>query len=559
MSAQTLQKSIFRFLLGQKQGRHMKTILLAKYFTAAGIFYALFTSNSFAQIDPTKKIAYAMQGEPPQLNSTLATDEESFFVLGHLMEGLTRYGAGGDPVPGVAEKWKIDAKGATFYLRKNAKWADGKPVRAQDFTFAWKTALDPKNASEYAFIFYPIKNAEAINKGKMPATSLGVVAKDDHTLEITFEKPCGYFLSLTAFAVYSPVREDFYSAHAGRYGADAKDLLSNGPYVLTQWVHGASLKMERNPHYWNKSLGDLDVIEIPYITPDNSARFNFFKDGKTDILAQLGKDDLPKAQKEGYRMKSFSDGSVFFLEFNFREGRITRNKNLRKAIQAVLNLGEFIPKIISIPGTLPAYSLVPSWVKGVKTTFRKEYPTTPYKADLAQAKKYLEAAKKELGVTQIPPLAWLTGDTPATAREAEYFQNLFKTTLGIELRIDRQIFKQRLAKMTAGDFDIVSAGWGPDYPDPQTFIDLKASWNENNRGKYNNPEYDKLVREAMNTADTKKRMDLMAKAEAIGLEDVAVLPTYERVKVYIHRDGYKNIIRHAIGPDPDFTMVKLGK
>jgi oligopeptide transport system substrate-binding protein len=532
-----------------------RTLLVFAFFWALLLVGPLV---AFAQIEPQRKVAYAMQGEPPQLNSTLATDEESFFVIGHLMEGLTRYGANGDPVAGVAEKWKIDAKGATFNLRKNAKWADGKPVRAQDFVFAWQTALDPKNASEYGFIFYPIINAEAINKGKMPGTALGAVAKDDHTLEVTFEKPCGYFISLTSFAVYMPIREDFYNEHKGRYGADAKDLISNGPYVLTSWVHGASLRMERNPHYWNKSLGDLDVIEVPYMTPDNSARFNFYKDGKTDILSTLGKDDLPKAQKEGYRMKSFSDGSVFFLEFNFREGRLTRNKNLRKAIQTVLNLNEFIPKIVSIPGTLPAYSLVPTWVKGVKNTFRKEHPVTAVKPDLAQAKKYMELAKKELGVNQVT-LAWLTGDTPLTGREAEYFQNLLKTTLGIELRIDRQIFKQRLAKMTAGDFDIVSAGWGPDFPDPLTFIELKTSWNENNRGRYNSPEYDKLVRESMATSDAKKRMDLMAKAEQIVLDDLAVLPTYERVKVYVHREKFQNIVRHAIGPDPDFTMVKLTK
>jgi len=174
---------------------------------------------------------------------------------------------------------------------------------------------------------------------------------------------------------------------------------------------------------------------------------------------------------------------VFFLEFNFRDGRVTKNKNLRKAIQAVFTPEEYIDKVVSIPGTLAGKTLIPAWVTGKKDTFRKEYPYSLPKPNVAAAKKYMADAMKELKLTTPPSLVWLCSDTPLAGREAEYFQSVFKNTLGIELRIDKQTFKQRLEKMLSGDFDIVSAGWGPDYADPMTFADLKASWNENNRGK----------------------------------------------------------------------------
>jgi oligopeptide transport system substrate-binding protein len=500
---------------------------------------------------------YALMQEPPQLDSTKSTDTQSSFVLGHILEGLTRTDKNGATIPAGAEKWEINDKGATFHLRKNALWSDGKPVTAKDYIFSWKKTLDPKNASEYAFILYPIKGAEAINtKGASPDT-LGVTAADDHTLKITFESPCGYFVSLTSHTTYYPIRQDFYDAQAGRFGADAANILFNGPFVLTEWKHGASLTLDKNPHYWNKAKIALDQIKIPYIVPDASAQFNFFKDNKIDVLERMKKEDLPKAQSQGMRVKTFSDGSVFFLEFNFRDGRATRNKNLRKAIQAAFNPDEFVAKVVGIPGTGPGLGFIPKWVRGTKDTFRKEFPLPKPKADLAKAKQFVEAAKKELGGT-IPPLAWLTQDTPLAAQEAEYFQAVLKQ-IGIDLRIDKQIFKQRLAKMTAGEFDIVSAGWGPDYPDAMTFADLKASWNLNNRGRYSSPEYDKAIREALATTNVKKRMEAMARAEKIGLDDVANLPTYERIQAYLVNDRVEGVIRSAFSPDPDFTQASVKK
>jgi oligopeptide transport system substrate-binding protein len=502
-----------------------------------------------------KVLQVLIGSEPPQLNPMKATDQVSFMLLGHLMEGLTRTGKNSEIIPGVAMKWQIDDERATFELRRDARWADGKPVTAHDFVYAWRTVVDPKTASEYSFILYPIENAEAINAGKLPTSELGVSARDDWTLDVRFEKPCGYFLGLTSFATYLPAREDFHRPRAERYAADAEDLLANGPFVLTRWVHGSTLTLSKNPLYWDAERIHLDRIEIPYITSDPNTVYNLFIDGKVDTLTVF-KDNLDRAQADRLKMKAFADGSVWYMEFNHRPERATRNLNLRKAIQLAFDPRELVSKVVGIPGTRPGVSFISSSMPGVNGRFRAEYPLTPVKPDLIKAKEHLELARNELGGT-LPELSWLTDDSPAAARYAEYFQFLFKTRLGIDLKIDKQIFKQRLAKMTAGEFDIVSAGWGPDFADPMTFAELFTSWNDNNRGHYRNPKYDALIRRAQTTSDPKTRMDAMAEAEKLALDDLVVIPLYERVIIYAHNPRVTGIVRHAVGSDPDYTFVDI--
>src|SRR3954463_10744907 len=109
-------------------------------------------------------VRLSLQTEPGELDSSRATQVDQFFVLGHVLEGLTRFGKSGEFVPGVAESWKITGETAVFKLRKNARWSDGRPVTASDFVYAWRRGFDPKSASAYAFILEPIKNAEAITQ-----------------------------------------------------------------------------------------------------------------------------------------------------------------------------------------------------------------------------------------------------------------------------------------------------------------------------------------------------------------------------------------------------------
>ena len=518
-------------------------------------------TNLPAQVDATsadyenQTITIALAQEPPQLNSMKATDQVSLLILGHVMEGLVRYDKRGHIIPGVAERWELDHQSATFWLRDNALWSDGRPVTAHDFVFAWRNTLDPKTASEYAFILYPIKNAEAVNTGQLPPTALGVVAVNDRKLQVSFERPISYFIKLTAFGSYLPVRQDFWTSKGGRFAADADDLLYNGPFVMTEWVHGASLKMVKNQSYWDKENITLNAINADYITADSRARLNLFVDGKI-AQTSLDSETYKDALTQKFRIRRFTSGSIFFLEYNHRPGRPTANLNLRKAIQHAFDPDELVNRVLAIPGNLRGESLFPVWVNGVKDKFRREYPAPMAKYDMAKARQYLARAGQELGGV-IPPLVLLTGNSPAATKQAEYMQGILVNKLGIEVKIDTQTFKQRLAKMTSGDFDMVAAGWGPDFDDIMTFGDLFASWNLNNRGRYNNPEYDRLVRVAMQNTEPKIRMNAMSELQQILHDDAVILPQYEQGEIYLLHPKVKGVVRRVVGHDPDYTMARI--
>ena len=132
-------------------------------------------------------IRIAMTQEPPSLNSMRSTDLVSFFLLGHVQEGLLRYDRRGGLAPGVAESWSSGQRSLKFELRSDARWSDGSSVTAHDFVAAWQLINDPTEAAPFAAIMYPLKNAEAIQKGDLPVAELGVRAEDDHTLLVELE------------------------------------------------------------------------------------------------------------------------------------------------------------------------------------------------------------------------------------------------------------------------------------------------------------------------------------------------------------------------------------
>lgn len=505
-------------------------------------------------------ITMVLNSDAPELNSTRSLDAVSRFILGHVMEGLLIHDEHNELTGGVAERWELRSDGATFFLRSNARWSDGQPVTAHDFVFAWKKGLDPENASKYAFLLYPIKNAEAINTGKLPLAALGARAIDDQTLEVELERPLPYFLKIVTTEPYLPVREDFYQSRNGRYGADAADMLYNGSYVLSRWVHGARLKMEKNPMYWNADSIRLNGIDIPYLTPDTGTGLNLFSDGNVAVAGStngIPPDGLKRALQAGWAIHRMNDGSIWYLNFNHRAGHITSNRNFRKALQHVVDNNTLVNRALKVPGYTPSPSLFPAWVRGVDGLFRQEYPPPEITIDVAKAREYLELARQELGLESWPPISLLTQDTEVALKSAEYFQGLFKQTLGLEILVDPQIFKQRLAKVEAGDFEMAIYGWGPDYDDPMTFGDLFASWNPNNAGKYNNPEYDRWVAVAQKSLDARERMQAFAEIQRIVSDDAVILPNYERGQMFLVDPRLKGVIRRAIGTDPDFTHAYI--
>ncbi len=523
--------------------------------------FILVASSGIAFAEPgvdvaAQRIRIVLKAEPPNLNSLLATDNISAFILSHVMEGLVQYNERNELVPAVAARWELRADGATFWLRHDVRWSDGKPVTAHDFVFAWRQAIAPATASSYAFSLFPIKNAERINRGELAIDALGVHAVDDYRLEVQFERPCPYFVGLTAGMTFLPVREDFYRERGQRYAADATDMLYNGPFVLSRWDHGAHLTLDRNPLYWNANSIRLRRIDIPFITGDLSTGFNLLLDGSI-ALAQLNTETLAVAAERGMALTLFDTPAVYFLQFNFREKRLTRNIHLRRAIQSVFSSEQLVNKVIALPGVRPGVSLFPAMVKGQQRAFREEFPPPLANLNLQRARHELELAKRELGVSELPPLVLLANTSAASWKQVNYLQQLLKTALGIDVRLDMQIFKQQIAKLNQGEFDIAVSGWFADFDDAISYGDLLASWNDNNRGSYSNPVYDALVRTAYESSDQRVRMASFGKMQQLMHDEAPIIPLYEHAEVYALDPRLRGLSRLLFNGDLDFRRAYL--
>lgn len=505
----------------------------------------------------SRTVTTSTRQEPPNLDSTRAIDTESYNVLNTVMEGLLRYDEHSNLVAGVAERWEVEGKRATFWLRENARWSDGQPVTAHDFVFAWRRAADPKTASQYAFLIYPVKNGGAINRGEMPPEALGARAASDRVLEVELENPIAYFPALTAWLTYYPIREDFFDSRNGRYAADADDLLYNGPFRITRWVHGASLRMDKNDLYWDKGSIWLNTINIAYMTPDAVARLNLFQDGRVADVDYLPGEALDQVLQQRWPLRKYNDGSMWFIELNFREGRLTRNFHLRRALQLANDPAELVYKVLKMPSFTVAESLFPGYIKGDHGPFRQEYPPPHITPDIAAARKELELARQELKLDTFPPLVLLADDTPAAITHSEYLQEYLRRNLGLEVRIDRQNFRQRLEKQNNGEFDLTLKGWSADYDDPLSFADLYASWNLNNNGRYVNPALDAQVRIAERSLDRGERLRAFAEVQRILIEDAVILNCYERGVLYVQDPRLKNVARRVIGAPTDYARAYI--
>lgn len=488
-------------------------------------------------------IQIALTNEPPSLNSLQATDEISMFVLMHTQEGLLNYGANNELVAGVAKSWQLDQRQARFELNPEARWCDGSPVTADDFIFAWREALKPSTASPYAFLLYPIKNAREINQGKLSPEQLGVYRAGENTLVVDLAQPTAHFLSLTTFPTFYPVKADFYLSRANRYGAEAEDLLCNGAFLVKRWVHGASMELIANPQYWNAKHIALQRIDVRHITNDSNTLFNLFQ-SKEIAYAEINRDTLPHALKQRQSIHSFSRGSISYLEFNVRAGLPTADINLRRAIASVIDRQILANKVIADPGTRPATHFFPGWLEQVQAS----------KAITASLTSDELAALKPL-LSNVPKLRLLIYDSPPVLRQAEFMQRVIQQELGIELIIDRQIFKQKLAKLKNGDFDIAISAWAPDYADPMTFAELLTSSNANNHGGFANALYDQHIQRASEMLDSPERNGHFIAAHDILAEQLPVFPLTEPGVLFLQDPRIKGLRRSRFGGDPDFRYI----
>lgn len=526
---------------------------------ASGDATATFTPKT---VDAAKTISLNAGMEPTGLNTLTSTYAIEFSLFKHMYENLVTLDDDDNTVPGAAESWDYDEDTLTytFHLRKDGVWTNGDPVTAKDFEFAWSQALNPDVASDYAYFLYFIKNAEKYFNGEVTWDEVGVKVVDDYTLEVTMEQPTPYALFLFSFGTLAPINQRFYEAvGADLYSTEAQYFCTNGPFALTEWSHNDKIVMQKNDA-WH-GAADVEVEEIDWkIITDANAALSSFLAGDLDMVG-LGTGELIKqATAAGATIQSYTDGTSFYIYFNNNDQYLS-NVNLRRALFNAIDEQKEIDTVWQNDNEPMTSFTAPGVSATDGTSFAgKVGELYAPSRDQEKAKEYLATALSELGCTVDELSAHLSidcGDSPTSIAEASFYQEQWRQVLGIEVAVNSMITKQGSQNRKTGNYVMSITGWGPDYNDPNTFLDMWVTDGGNNQTGFSNERYDELIDLAAKETDLEKRESYFIECEQIIADQLPIGPAFWRAPSYACSDKIKGGMHRSTFQDINAVYVKL--
>lgn len=481
--------------------------------------------------------------EPTSLNTLLATYAYDFTPINAMIECLYRDDENDVPQPAGAETVDIsdDKLVYTFHLREDATWSNGDPVVATDYEFAWQQALNPKVASDYAYMLYFIHNAEPYFNGEVEWSEVGVKVIDDHTLEVTLDNPLPYATDLFAFPTLAPINQKFYEeVGADKYATDAEYFCCNGMYELTEWSHNSEIVFEKREEYWNADAVGPDTIVYKIIT-DSQAGLNSYLSREIDYTDLDSGEVVQQAEAAGFEVGVKPARSSYYLIVN-TEDEFMSNQNLRLALAYSIDKQALIDTVYQNDNQ-PMTSFTPPAIMGAAgadgPTFQEALleergEMYPASGDLEKAQEYLQAALEELGCTVDElNLSIDCADDSLRRNCATFLQEQWRQNLGIEnIAVNSMQTKQVSANRQSGDYCMSLGGWSPDYNDAINFLDLWVTDGGNNDSFWSNEEYDNLIAQATAEADEEVRQQYLFDAEEILAAEMPVIPLYWQCQNY---------------------------
>jgi oligopeptide transport system substrate-binding protein len=468
-----------------------------------------------------------------------------------LFEGLIGEAPNGELIPGAAESWEFNADATvyTFNLRRDARWSSGEPVTAEDWVYSLRRSADPATGSYYTFILEPILNAAGISAGELPPETLGVRALDDFTLEIALEAPTPYFLGLLTHSSTYPMHrasvEDF-----GDRVTRPGNFVTNGAYMLDEWVAQSHIKLVRNPFYRDNE--STVINEVYFHAQENRvAEIARYRANEIDITYT----DLPVTQLD-WIFENLPDELVtgpylgsYYYGFNMTKPPFRDNPNLRRALTLAVDR-DIITTQIRKAGEIPAYG----WVPPVLNYEGQQMPEAAW----TQAQREAEARRlyAEAGYSADNPLEidilYNTEDSHRVIAIA--VASMWREVLGVDTSITNQEWKVYLdTRRQKIDTQVFRAGWIGDYNDANTFAAMFLSTSELNDSGYENPRYDELIYLAASEIDLERRAQYLEEAERLLLEELPIMPLYfytttRLVKPWVAGLG-QNIMNHHHSKD----------
>ncbi|NFN87973.1 peptide ABC transporter substrate-binding protein [Clostridium sporogenes] len=539
--------------MNKKIGFLILALMMISVTSLAGCGKSKSTSSKVSK----QELNMPLEAEPDSLDLARVSDSYSALVGSQIIEGLTTVEIeNGKEVakPALAESWTTskDQLKWTFKLR-DAKWSDGVAVKAQDFVYGITRVLDPKTASPISSNIKFIKNAQDVIEGKKDISNAGIKAIDEKTLEITLEYPVPYFLSAAAGTAMFPVRKDVLEKHGNSYGTEAKKLVFCGPFVLDEWVHNSKLSFSKNPNYWDKDNVNLEKVNMKIIS-EEKAIIGEFENGKLDFVNVSSAEQIKKlSENKEYTKKTVDLPRTQYIFFN-QKTPIFSNAKVRQAFSVALNREEIAHDIFKDVEPA-AYGWLPPSMDVDGENFRKLAgdPIKKMISETQDPKALLIKGMEEAGLGKDPSSIKIQLMCKNTSKDfAEYLQQHFKKTLGVNIIIDPvewPVFQERNRALS---YEMGYKSYGGDYSDPASMMDLWMTGKKTVPTAWSNKEYDKLIDEASKSTDKELRKKNFIKAEKILIKDNAtIIPyAYSQSNTFSHK-YVKNLM------EPSFTAPVL--
>ena len=483
---------------------------------------------------PRQVFRYGNGSEPQDLDPQQVQGTPELHLIEALFEGLLAEDPKDcHPVPGLAKSWDISPDGLvyTFHLRENLKWSDGVPITADDFLLSWKRMISPKFASEYAYLVYNfVRNAKDYYEGKITDFSqVGFKAPDERTLQVTLSGPTPFLLKIIA---------NHYAWHAVpihtvlKYGAlderstawtRAGNMVSDGPFMLKEWLPQQRITVVRNPNYWDAATVRLDEVDF-YPTEDTAGEERMFRSGQIDITT-----DIPVSKIDPYKRDHPEELHIEpFLGVYYYRCNVTvaplNDKRVRRALAIAIDR-EALIRDVTRGGQQPAYAI--------------SYPGTAGYTPRAQITGTLDDARRLLaeagypGGKGMPTIQFIYNTNDNHRQTGEAIQEMWRKSLGVNIELQNQEWKVYLDNQHTQNYQLQRAGWIADYEDPHVFLEIWETGNGNNDTLWSNAEYDRLLHEALQAKDDGVRYEIYQKMDAILVDECPVIPIYYYTKTYL--------------------------
>ncbi|MEH6610964.1 MAG: peptide ABC transporter substrate-binding protein [Halioglobus sp.] len=492
---------------------------------------------------------YGNGTEPQGLDPHVVTGVPENHLIRALFEGLAvKNPYTLEPEPGVAERWEFseDGRVLTFHIRDNARWSNGDPITAEDYVWSWERALHPVMGNLYAYMLYPLVNAEAFATGSMKDFSkVGVKALDRLTLQVTLTQPTPYFLQLmdhySTFAVHRATLEKFGKA-TDRFTKWTRvdNIVSNGPFKLTEWKLNRRITMEKSKTYWDRDKVKLNGV-VFYPTENLVSEERMFRVGQLHYTQSIPLDKIPvyQAMENTPYVQAPYLGTYFFLINTTRYP--VDDVRVRKALSLSIDRQKLNDTVLQ-KSNVPAYSITPPGTLGYE-------PPKLFGFDPEKARQLLADAGYPNGEGW-PGLELKYNTSESHRKIVVALQQMWKDELNIKITISNLEWKVYLDAVTQMDFDIARRGWIGDYVDPNNFLDLYLTDGGNNNTGFSDPRYDEMIlKRAPEAATREERFAIFHEAETMLMEQMPILPIYTYTS--------KHLIHHTVKGLPANLMDSL--